>query len=70
MQKKRKIAMVVNKFSSHQAAEEADDKYWAEATMEDRLKELMHLRMIFLGDKDREMKMHKVVVKRSLYEEE
>jgi len=43
MQKKRKIAMVVNKFSSHQAAEEADEMHWRNSTAEQRLEEWSRL---------------------------
>jgi hypothetical protein len=64
---KRKIAMVVNRFSLKEA-EEVDDKYWSETTAAYRLKTLMELREMTCGRiKDRSIK--KVVFKRGIYEE-
>ncbi len=67
MNKKRKIALVVNKYS-FEAAEEADDKYWAKATIEERLKELIELRKIVFGASPQKIK--KTVSRRSIYHEE
>lgn len=67
MNNKRKIALVVKKFSFKEA-EEADDIYWAEKTAEYRLRALMDLRrMVFGSIKNPSIK--KVVSKRNLHEE-
>ena len=64
---KRKIALVVSKYSFKEA-EDADDKYWSETTAEYRLRALMDLREMMCGQiKDRSIK--KVVFKRSIHEE-
>ena len=49
MEVKRKIAKVVNKVSFKEA-EEADDKFWANATAEMRLDELIELRQMTYGN--------------------
>jgi hypothetical protein len=67
MNKKRKIALVVNKFSFKEA-ENADDKYWGEKSEEYRLKALMELRETFFGSINYQS-IKKVVYKRSLHEE-
>jgi hypothetical protein len=67
MNKERKIAAVVKKYSFKEA-EDADDKYWAETTAEYRLTALMDLREMMCGQiKDRSIK--KVVFKKSIHEE-
>jgi len=63
----RKIKPIVRKVTFAEA-ELADDEYWAKATEEERLRELVELRNIFFGDADRRIK--KVVSKRSRYEQE
>lgn len=68
MSKKRKIELVVNKYSFKEA-EEADDKYWAEKSGEYRLKTLMDLREMVFGD-IKNTSIKKVVFKRNLNEEE
>ncbi|MEO5783305.1 MAG: hypothetical protein ABIQ07_08550 [Ginsengibacter sp.] len=66
MNKGRKIALLVNKYSL-KGAEESDDKYWSEKSAEYRLKTLMDLReMVFGNITDQAIK--KVVYKRSLHE--
>ena len=67
MEKERKIKPIVRKVTFAEA-ELADDEYWAKATEEERLRELVELRNIFFGDADRRIK--KVVSKRSRYEED
>ena len=67
MEIKRKIAKVVNKVS-YKEAEEADDKFWANATPEERLNELVSLRKMVFGT--RVTRIKKVVAQRSLYDEE
>ena len=67
MEKERKIAAVVKKLSFKEA-EDADDKYWSEATVEERLKELVELRKMVFGDA--EIKIRKTVSQRSIYDEE
>ncbi len=63
----RKIAPVVKKLSFKEA-EDADHEYWANASVERRLEELIELRIMFFGDADRRIK--KVVSKRKRYENE
>ena len=66
MNKERKIALVVNKYSLKEA-EEADDKYWSKKSAEYCLRTLMDLReMVFGNTQDQSMK--KIVYKRSLHE--
>lgn len=67
MEKERKIKCVVRKVSFAEA-EKADDEYWANATTEERLQEMIELRNMFFGDTDRRIK--KVVSKKNRYEEE
>lgn len=67
MDKERKIKMVVSKMTFAEA-ENADDEYWANATAEERLLELVELRKMFFEDADRSIA--KVVSKRNRYEEE
>ena len=59
---------VVKKFSFKEA-EDADDKYWSEATEEERLKELVELRKMVFGD-NTEIRIRKTVSQRSIYDEE
>ena len=65
----RKIKPVVKKFSSFKDAEDADDEYWANTTDEERLNAIIDLRKVFL-DNSNELRIQKVVIKRSLHEEE
>lgn len=67
MQKERKIKKVVRKVTFAEA-EIADDEYWANATAEERLKELTELRKMVFGDAAGRIK--KVVSKRSIYDDE
>ncbi|MDQ2862046.1 MAG: hypothetical protein M3R50_00095 [Bacteroidota bacterium] len=64
---RRKMAMVVSKFSFKEA-EDADDKYWSEMTAEYRLRALMDLREMTYGHL-KEGSVRKVVSKRSIHEE-
>ncbi|HET7116667.1 MAG TPA: hypothetical protein VFI29_09260 [Hanamia sp.] len=67
MQKERKIVAVVKKLNFKEA-EEADDEYWANASAEERLQELIQLRNMFFADAKR--RITKVVSKRNRYEED
>jgi hypothetical protein len=67
MEKKRKIAAVVKKVNFKEA-EEADDEYWAKATVEERLAEMVQLRKMFFGGAS--LRIEKVVSKRSIYDED
>ena len=67
MNKKRKIALVVNKYDFKEA-EEADDKYWTKATVTERLQELIELRRMVFGDSPQRIK--KIISRRSMYDEE
>lgn len=67
MNKKRKIKLTVNKFNFKEA-EDADDKYWANATVEHRLQELIALRRMFFGTTSSRLK--RIVSKRSIHDEE
>jgi hypothetical protein len=67
MEKERKIKPVVRKVTFAEA-EIADDEYWAKASVEERLQELIELRSMFFEDTDQRIK--KVVSKRNRYEEE
>ncbi len=67
MEKERKIKPVVRKMTFSEA-ENADDEYWAKATVDERLQELMELRKMVFGDAA--IRMKKVVSQRSMYEEE
>jgi len=69
MEKQRKIQAVVTK-TSFKEAEEADDIFWAKTSEEERLSELISLRMMVFGDENENPRIQKVVTKRSLYEEE
>ena len=69
MEHKRKIERVVTKVSFAEA-EEADDKYWTNATIDERLNELLSLRQMVFGNDNDNLKMQKVVHKRSIYEEQ
>jgi hypothetical protein len=69
MEKERKIKPVVRKFSSFEEAEEADDNYWANTSEEERLNALIDLRNMFSDDVE-EVRIQKVVIKRSIYEED
>lgn len=70
MEQERKIKPVVRKFSSFKEAEEADDEFWAKTTAEERLNAIIDLRKVFMDNSDDEIRLQKVVVKRSIYEEE
>jgi len=70
MYKERKIKPVVRKFSSFKEAEEADDNYWANTSEEERLNALIDLRSMFSDDVNDEVRIQKVVIKRSIYEED
>ena len=67
MGKERKIKPVVRNVTFAEA-EIADDEYWAKASEEERLQELVELRNMFFGDADE--RIIKVVSKRNRYEEE
>ncbi|MDQ6763416.1 MAG: hypothetical protein M3015_12420 [Bacteroidota bacterium] len=67
MSKKRKIALVVNKYSFKEA-EDADDRYWSETSAEYRLKTLMELREMVFGNLE-ECSIEKVVYKRNIHQE-
>lgn len=68
MEKKRKIELVVKKVTFAEA-EKADDEYWAKASEEERLQELIRLRQMTYGN-IRDTKIKKVVFKRSIHDEE
>jgi hypothetical protein len=70
MKEERKIKPVVRKFSSFQEAENADDEYWSNTTAEERLNALIDLRKTFLDNSDDDIRIQKVVIKRSIHEEE
>ena len=63
----RKIKAVVRRVTFAEA-ENADDEYWANASEEERLQELIELRRIVFGDA--EGKIKKVVSRRNIYDEE
>jgi hypothetical protein len=63
----RKIKAVVRRVTFAEA-ENADDEYWANASEEERLQELIELRRIVFGDADGKIK--KVVSRRNIYDEE
>lgn len=67
MQRARKIKPIVRKVTFAEAAL-ADDEYWAKATEEERLRELVELRNICFGETEK--RIEKVVSKRNRYEEE
>ena len=67
MEKKRKIITVVKKVTFAEA-ENADDEYWANTSVDERLKELVELRKMVFGDAFSEIE--KVVTKRSMYDED
>ncbi|MEO6136446.1 MAG: hypothetical protein ABIP35_14905 [Ginsengibacter sp.] len=67
METARKILPIVRKVSFAEA-EEADDEFWAQATAEERLKELVELRKLVFGNAD--IKIRKIVSRRSLYDDE
>jgi hypothetical protein len=46
----RKIEMVIKKYASFQEAEDADDLYWANTSIEERLNELNSLRRMVLSN--------------------
>jgi len=69
MKEERKIKPVVRKFSSFKEAEEADDNYWSNTSEEERLNALIDLRNMFSDDVE-EVRIQKVVIKRSIYEED
>jgi hypothetical protein len=68
MEKERKIKAVVKKVSFAEA-ENADDEYWAKASAEERLQDLIRLRAMVYGNII-DTKIKKVVFKRSIHEEE
>jgi hypothetical protein len=63
----RKIKAVVRKVTFEEA-ENADDVYWVNASVEERLSELIELRKMFFGDGNQ--RIEKVVSKRKRYEED
>jgi hypothetical protein len=65
MKAKRKIQLTVKKVSFSEA-ESADDKYWAKATVAERLQELIDLRKLVFGDSASKMK--KIVSQRSIHD--
>ncbi|MDE3181802.1 MAG: hypothetical protein KGM16_00155 [Bacteroidota bacterium] len=67
MEKERKIKAVVKKVTFAEA-ENADDEYWSQASVEERLQELVDLRRIFFGDAENRIK--KIISRRSIYDEE
>jgi hypothetical protein len=67
MEKERKILPIVRKMSFADA-ENADDEFWAKATVEERLKELVDLRKLVFGDA--EIRIRKTVSQRSMYDDE
>lgn len=67
MEKQRKILPIVRKISFADA-ENADDEFWAEATVEERLKELIDLRKMVFGEA--ETGIRKIVSQRSMYDDE
>ena len=67
MEKERKIKAVVKKVTFAEA-ENADDEYWSQASVEERLQELVDLRRIFFGDAEGRIK--KIISRRSIYDEE
>jgi len=67
MSSERKIKAVVRRVTFAEA-ENADDEYWANASEEERLQELIELRRIVFGDADGKIK--KVVSRRNIYDEE
>lgn len=67
METARRILSIVRKVSFAEA-EEADDEFWAKATPEDRLAELVKLRKLVFGNTDVQIK--KIVSRRSLYDDE
>jgi hypothetical protein len=70
MKSDRKIE-IVGRTVSFAQAEEDDDRFWANATFEERWNELVSLRWMVFGDKNsKPVKIAKVVKKRSLYEED
>ena len=67
MGNERKIKAVVRKVTFEEA-ENADDVYWVNASVEERLSELIELRKMFFGDGNQ--RIEKVVSKRKRYEED
>ncbi len=67
MKSKRKLSLRVKKITFSEA-EEADDKYWAMANVDERLQELIDLRKLVFGEAA--VRMKKIVSQRSIYEEE
>jgi len=63
----RKIKALVRKVTFEEA-ENADDEYWVNASVEERLSELLELRKMFFGDGNQ--RIEKVVSKRKRYEED
>jgi hypothetical protein len=68
MEKKRKIVAVVKKVNFKEA-EEADDLYWANASVNERLKEMCRLRETVYGDLVNQP-IKKVVFKRHIHDSE
>ena len=64
MKAKRKIQLTVKKVSFSES-ESADDKYWAKATVAERLQELIELRKLVFGDSASKMK--KIVSQRGIH---
>jgi len=68
MDERRKIEPVVRKVSFEEA-EALDDLFWSNATAEERLNELINLRMMVFGNAGSNLRIQKVAIKRSVYEE-
>jgi hypothetical protein len=70
MEKERKIEIVGRRLSFAEAEEE-DDRFWANASVEERWHELIKLRWMVFGTRNNKpLKIEKVVKTRSLYEED
>ena len=71
MEPVRKIE-VVGRTLSFAEAEDEDDKFWANASVEKRIEELVNLRWMVFGDDENTTpaRIAMVVTKRSLYEED
>ncbi len=70
MKSERKIEIVGRKLSFAEAEDE-DDKFWANASVDERWNELVNLRMMVFGMKNsKPLRIAKVVRKRSLYAED
>lgn len=68
MEINRKIQAVVRKVSFGEA-EEQDDLFWANASFEERMNELISLRMMVFGGNAQHARIEKIVHKRWLHEQ-